>query len=163
MPPGSAMLSSRAAIFTPSPRMSSPSMRMSPRLIPIRNRIRRSSGRRHYARPSPPAQLPRIRPHPLLRETQQYAVAGGLDDAPAMLRDQRIGDGAVFAQDAGGAGLVEPHKSRITGHVGGQYRRQSASDPSWWAVAPWLVNLFARTLYDKTRCRAKSTQHWCTR
>ena len=61
----------------------------------------------------------------------QHAVAGGLDDTPTMLRYQRIGYGAVFAQDAGGADLVEPHKSRITGHVGGQYRRQPASDPSW--------------------------------
>jgi hypothetical protein len=47
-----------------------------------------------------------------------------------MLRDQRIGDGAVFAQDASGADLVEPHKSRISGHIGSEYRRQSASDPS---------------------------------
>ena len=37
MPPGSAMPSSLAAMLTPSPRMSLPSMRMSPRLIPIRN------------------------------------------------------------------------------------------------------------------------------
>ena len=39
MPPGSAMPSIRAAILTPSPRMSSPSMMMSPTLIPIRNCI----------------------------------------------------------------------------------------------------------------------------
>ena len=44
MPPGSAIPSSRAATLTPSPRMSSPSIRMSPRLIPIRNSIRRSCG-----------------------------------------------------------------------------------------------------------------------
>ena len=61
----------------------------------------------------------------------QHTVAGGLDDTPTVFRYQRIGYSAVFAQDAGGADLVEPHQSRITGHVGGQYRRQSASDPSW--------------------------------
>src|SRR5215471_16842364 len=44
MPPGSAIPSRRAATLTPSPRMSSPSIRMSPRLIPIRDSIRRSCG-----------------------------------------------------------------------------------------------------------------------
>ena len=39
MPPGSATPSIRAAMLTPSPRMSSPSMMMSPTLIPIRNWI----------------------------------------------------------------------------------------------------------------------------
>ena len=38
-------------------------------------------------------------------------------------------DGAVFAEDASGADLVEPHQPRITGDVGGQYRRQPAFDP----------------------------------
>ena len=39
-PPGSASASRRAATFTPSPKMSSLSTMMSPRLIPIRNLIR---------------------------------------------------------------------------------------------------------------------------
>jgi hypothetical protein len=43
-PPGSHSASRRAAMFTPSPKMSSPSMMMSPRLMPIRNTIRLSSG-----------------------------------------------------------------------------------------------------------------------
>jgi hypothetical protein len=38
------LLAHIAATLTPSPRMSSPSIRMSPRLIPIRNSIRRSCG-----------------------------------------------------------------------------------------------------------------------
>jgi hypothetical protein len=38
-PPGSQSASSRAAILTPSPRISSPSMMISPTLIPMRNTI----------------------------------------------------------------------------------------------------------------------------
>ena len=37
---------------------------------------------------------------------EQHAVSGGLDDPASMLRHQRIGDGAVFAEGAGGADLV---------------------------------------------------------
>ena len=43
MPPGSAMPSRRAAILTPSPMMSSPSIRTSPRCRPMRKSIRRAS------------------------------------------------------------------------------------------------------------------------
>jgi hypothetical protein len=43
MPPGSASASSRAATLTPSPKTSPSSTMMSPRLIPTRNRMRRSS------------------------------------------------------------------------------------------------------------------------
>jgi hypothetical protein len=45
MPPGSAIPSIRAATLTPSPRMSSPSMMISPTLIPIRNRMGSASER----------------------------------------------------------------------------------------------------------------------
>ena len=44
IPPGSAKASSRAATLTPSPKMSPSSMMMSPRLMPIRNSMRRSAG-----------------------------------------------------------------------------------------------------------------------
>src|SRR5271166_1611288 len=44
MPPGSAMPSRRAAMLTLSPRMSSPSARTSPTLMPTRNSILRSGG-----------------------------------------------------------------------------------------------------------------------
>src|SRR5689334_932377 len=43
-PPGSAKASRRAVMFTPSPKMSSPSAITSPRLIPTRNSIRFSVG-----------------------------------------------------------------------------------------------------------------------
>jgi hypothetical protein len=39
-------------------------------------------------------------------------------------------DGAVFAQNADGAGFVEPHQPRIAYYVSGHYRRQPASDPA---------------------------------
>jgi len=42
-PPGSHKASRRAAILTPSPKMSSPSMMMSPTLMPMRKTIRSSS------------------------------------------------------------------------------------------------------------------------
>ena len=44
IPPAGASGSSRAAMLTPSPRMSSPSMTMSPTLMPMRRRRRRASG-----------------------------------------------------------------------------------------------------------------------
>jgi hypothetical protein len=40
---------------------------------------------------------------------EQHAVAGGLDDATAMVCHQRVGDGAVFTESAGGSNLVEAH------------------------------------------------------
>src|SRR5438874_9369204 len=45
IPPGSARPSMRLAMLTPSPRMSSSSITMSPRLIPTRYRIRASGGK----------------------------------------------------------------------------------------------------------------------
>jgi hypothetical protein len=44
IPPGSASASRRAAILTPSPKMSPSSTMTSPRLTPMRNLMRRSSG-----------------------------------------------------------------------------------------------------------------------
>jgi hypothetical protein len=44
MLPGSAMVSSRAAMLTPSPKMSPPSIIMSPALMPSRNTRRSGSG-----------------------------------------------------------------------------------------------------------------------
>jgi hypothetical protein len=35
--------------------------------------------------------------------------------------NQRIGDGAVFAENAGGAHLIQAHQSRVTGHVSRHY------------------------------------------
>jgi hypothetical protein len=43
-------------------------------------------------------------------ELDQHPVAGGLDDPPAMLCDERVGGSAMFAQCLHGTGLVEPHQ-----------------------------------------------------
>jgi hypothetical protein len=43
----------------------------------------------------------------------------------------------VFAEGAGGADLVEAHEPRVPGHVGRDYGRQPASDPSWLPSASW--------------------------
>ena len=63
-------------------------------------------------------------------ELDQHAVARCLDDAAAMLRHQRVAHNAVLAERARGPGLVEPHEPAVAGHVGGQYRRQPAFDPT---------------------------------
>src|ERR1035438_4838420 len=96
MPPGSAMPSSRAATLTPSPKMSSPSIMISPILIPIRVlHLRADCARcllRHF-----PLNCNCAR-HGIdgACELDQHAVAGRLDD-PALVR----GDGGIneFASD----------------------------------------------------------------
>src|SRR5215469_6831002 len=115
MPPGSAMLSSRAATLTPSPRMSLPSIRMSPRLIPILNNIRRSEGT-----PSLRSAIAACTAFDCIdhrEKLQQHPVSVGLDDATAMLGQQRIGDGAVFAERASGTDLINAHQAGIAGDV----------------------------------------------
>ena len=123
MPPGSAMPSSRAATLIPSPRMSSPSIRMSPRLIPILNSMRRSCG--HPFVPLGHRRLHRHRAFDRIDhrgKLKQHAVPRGLHEAAPVLRHERVGDLAVFAERAGGADLVEPHEPRIASDVSGYYR-----------------------------------------
>jgi len=43
---------------------------------------------------------------------------------------ESIDNGAVFAERAGGADLVEAHEPRISRDVSRHYRRQSAFDPA---------------------------------
>ena len=62
---------------------------------------------------------------------KQHAVPRGLHEPPTVLRHESIGDRAVFAEGAGGADLVEAHEPRVACDVSGDYRRQSASDPTW--------------------------------
>ena len=132
MPPGSAMPSSRAATLTPSPRMSSPSIRMSPRLIPILKQhtpvLRDTFVPLGHHRLHSHRALDRIDHRGKLK---QHAVPRGLHEATAVLRHEGIGNLAVFAEGAGGADLVEAHEPRVARHVSRDYRRQPASDPSW--------------------------------
>jgi hypothetical protein len=66
------------------------------------------------------------------RKFRQQPVAGVLHDATAMLSDCRFNG---VRQERGKFGMrvlfVDVHEPRITGHVGGQYRRQPALDPDW--------------------------------
>jgi hypothetical protein len=64
-------------------------------------------------------------------ELKQQAVASGLNNSSAVRRHQRISNSTMFPQNASGADFIDAHKPRIAGDIGGQYRRQSAFDPTW--------------------------------
>src|SRR5438270_304786 len=89
-PPGSANASSRAATFTPSPKMSCSSTITSPRLIPTRNSILLRRGAR-VALGHAPLHL-RGAPHGInhARELGKEAVARILHDPPPVLGDLRL-------------------------------------------------------------------------
>ena len=59
-------------------------------------------------------------------EFDQCAVAGSLDDAPAMLGDQRGGGSAMFAQCLCRAGLICPHQPAVADDIGGEDCRETA-------------------------------------
>jgi hypothetical protein len=61
-------------------------------------------------------------------ELDQHPVAGGLDDPPAMMGDERISGGAMLPQCLGRARLVRPHQPRIARHIGGEDRGETAFD-----------------------------------
>jgi hypothetical protein len=68
---------------------------------------------------------------------KQQAVSRGFDDPTAMLGRESIDYSAVFTEGMGGADLVEAHEPRKASHVGGQYRRQPASDSHWLLLHHW--------------------------
>ena len=82
---------SRAATLTPSPKMSSSSTMMSPRLMPMRNSMRRSSAHVGIALAHAALDLGGAgdRVHHA-RELDQHAVAGQLDDAALVLGDPGV-------------------------------------------------------------------------
>ncbi len=60
-------------------------------------------------------------------ELDQHAVAGGLDDAAAVLGDLRIEELAAQRLEAfERAFLVRPHQPRIPRHIGGEDRGETA-------------------------------------
>ena len=126
MPPGSAKPSRRAATFTPSPRMSPSSTMMSPMLMPMRKAMRRSSGSA-ASRSATPFWIATAHStaSTALGELDQRAVAHQLDDAAAVLGDQRLDELlAQRLQARDRAGLVGPHEPAVADHVRGQNRRQ---------------------------------------
>ena len=62
------------------------------------------------------------------RELGQDAVAGGVGDAAAMLRDEAIRHLAMGAEQAKGAGLIAVHQAGVAGHVGADDGRETALD-----------------------------------
>jgi hypothetical protein len=61
------------------------------------------------------------------REFHQRAVAGELDDATAMLSDQRFGELGAMGFDPGKRiRLVSPHEPAVADHVQGEYCREPA-------------------------------------
>ena len=132
MPPGSASASRRAAILTPSPKISPSSTMTSPRLIPMRNSMRSSGGPRRVARSACRAWISTAQRTASTDagELDQQAVAGGLDDATVMGGDLRIDQSARNALSrAERAFLVGAHQPRIARHIGGEDGGETALDP----------------------------------
>ena len=130
MPPGSAIPSSRAATFTPSPWMSPSSTMMSPRLTPTRKTIRWSSGVAALRSAMPAARDGAGDRLDDARELDQDAVAGGLDDAALVLGDVRIDQvAAMRLEPRQGAGFVLAHQPAVAGDIGGENGREPAFDP----------------------------------
>ena len=83
------------------------------------------------------------------REFGQKPVARGLYDTPPVLGDRRLGGpGQERGKACMGGLLVVMHEPGITGHVGGHYRRQPASDPVWLLLRharnPRLPQVYAK-------------------
>ena len=128
IPPGSASASRRAATLTPSPKMSSSSTMTSPRLMPMRNLMRRSSGSIGLAVDHPALHLGGAA-HRVddAGEFRQHAVAGVLDDAAPVLLDLRIDQLPEMRLEAlVRAFLVRAHQARIARHIGGEDRGETA-------------------------------------
>ena len=63
------------------------------------------------------------------REFHQHAVAGGLDDAAAVLPDLRVDElAAMRLEPFERALLVRPHQPRIGRHIGGEDRGETADN-----------------------------------
>ena len=59
-------------------------------------------------------------------EVGDDAVAGGVEDAAPMRRDQLVNDGAAGLQPGERADFVARHQPTVAGHVGGEDRGQFA-------------------------------------
>jgi hypothetical protein len=113
-------------MLTPSPKMSPSSMMMSPTLMPMRNSMRRPAGtaalRAIISRCTSTAPPHRVDD---TGELDEEAVAGGFDDAAAMLGDLGIAELAPDRLERRECPfLVLAHQPRIPGNVDGQDRRQ---------------------------------------
>ena len=62
-------------------------------------------------------------------ELDKHAVAGGLDDPPAVLNDNGLNCAPMHAQPPRRPLLICPHQPRIAHQVGGQDRCEPTLDP----------------------------------
>ena len=118
MPPGSATASRRAATLTPSPKMSAPSLTMSPRLMPILQQDRIGRG---FVRLGEPRLQVTGGVHGIdgAGELDKHAVAHELHDAPAVVVHHGSEDFlAPLPQGGQRRSLVRLHEARVTDHVG---------------------------------------------
>ena len=134
IPPGSASAFSRAATFTPSPKMSCSSTITSPRLIPMRNLIRCSGGtsglRSIIPRWTSTAQRTAST---TLGKFRQQAVAGVLDDPAPVLLDLRIDQlPEMRLEPFVRPLLIRAHQARVPRHVGGEDRGEAADRRHLW-------------------------------
>ena len=122
---------SRAATLTPSPKMSPPSTMMSPTLMPMRKSMRPLVGHvRRCARPSPLHLDGAAHRIDDAGELDQHAVAGGLDDAAAVLARSCGSMSSRRWPLAQRACLPRPRPSDASSRrLGREDRRQPALDP----------------------------------
>ena len=117
MLPGSASASSRAAILTPSPKMSPPSAMMSPRLIPMRMAMRCSFAKpRFFSRHRLAQGGGAARRLDDAVELDQREIAGLLEDLSAEFGAQRLDDfGQNRPQPGEALGLVPGKQPAVAG------------------------------------------------
>jgi hypothetical protein len=61
-------------------------------------------------------------------EVSHYAVAGSIEDATMMGRNQRIEDRPIGLKPAQGADLILPHEAAVLGNVSGKNHRELSFD-----------------------------------
>src|SRR5580692_2738386 len=118
--------SSRAATFTPSPKMSSSLTMTSPTLTPIRKRIRRPSGafiRTLKRRLDLDRAADRVKN---AGEFGEYTVAGSVRDPASMLRDQVIDNRAAGRQCHHRRFFVAMHQAAVTLDIRGEDCHQTS-------------------------------------
>src|SRR5215472_5200417 len=122
IPLGSASASSRAATFTPSPKMSCSSTITSPRLTPSRNSIRLPAEVLAFLSLIPRCVLTAQRTaSTTLGELGQEPVAGGLYDPTPVLGEFRLDQLPEMGfEPLVRALLIRPHQTRVPRHLGGE-------------------------------------------
>ena len=89
------------------------------------------------------------------RELDQYAVAGGLDDAAAVLGDLGVEKaGAQFLEIAQRALFVHAHQPAVAGDVSRHDGRQAAFDPFPAHLPRWSWQVVSSEEYDGTQPEA---------